>query len=83
MRAVAGRKAKDPGGKPRKGTTVRLSARDEYFIQALIEQYYGDNHTEILRAGLKLLVKQAQDEGRVPRPPTRSASTIPPAAKDD
>jgi hypothetical protein len=80
---VAGRKPKDKSGKPRQGHTIRLSERDEFYIQALIEQYYGDNHTEILRAGLKLLVKQAQRAGDVPEAPKRLAKDIPPAADDD
>lgn len=80
---MAGRKPKDKSGRPRQGHTVRLSERDEFYIEALIEQYYGDNHTEILRAGLKLLVRQAQKDGKIPEPPKRDAKEIPPAADDD
>lgn len=80
---MAGRKPRDRSGKPRKGTTIRLSERDEFYIQALIEQYYGDNPTEILRTGLKLLVHKAQGEGKIPEPPKRSHKEIPPAAEDD
>lgn len=80
---MAGRRPKDRSGKPRKGTTIRLSERDEFYIQALIEQYYGDNHTEILRNGLKLMVRQAQRDGKLPEPPKRLAKDIPPAADDD
>lgn len=80
---MAGRKPKDKSGNPRTGTTIRLSERDRFYIAALIEQYYGDNDTEILRAGLKLLVKQAQREGKVPEPPKRAPRDIPSAADDD
>ena len=52
MLSRGGAETKDKGGKPRQGHTIRLSERDEFYIEALIEQYYGDNHTEILRAGL-------------------------------
>lgn len=80
---MAGRKPKDKSGKPRQGHTIRLSERDEFYIAALIEQYYGDNHTEILRRGLGLLVHQAQREGKIPAPAKRDAGSIPPAADDD
>ncbi|WP_135212335.1 hypothetical protein [Vitreimonas flagellata] len=80
---MAGRKPKDKSGKPRQGHTIRLSERDEFFIAALIEQYYGDNHTEILRAGLKLLVAKAQRDGKLPEPHKRRPEQIPPAADDD
>lgn len=57
----------------RKKTSVRLSQRDEWFIDELIKQViYGDNATEIVRHGLRLLVKKSQDEDRLPRAPLAS-----------
>ncbi len=79
-----GRPPKDKKG-ARKGTSVRLSARDEWFIEALIDQdIYGENTTEVLRTALRLLVQKAQDiDRRLPKSPKRLAKDIPPAAADD
>lgn len=68
----------------RKKTSVRFSQRDEWFIAALVEQaIYGDNATDVLRYGLRLLIKKAQDEGRIPKAPKRSHEEIPEADPDD
>jgi len=64
-------------------TSVRLSKRDEFYIKALIEQDYGETTTDILRQGLWMLVRKAQDENRLPRKPKRSASEIPDPEDDD
>jgi Arc/MetJ-type ribon-helix-helix transcriptional regulator len=68
----------------RKKTSVRLSQRDEWFVGELIKQaIYGDNATEIIRHGLRLLVKKAQDENRMPRAQLASWDDIPLADPHD
>jgi Arc/MetJ-type ribon-helix-helix transcriptional regulator len=73
------------GRKPRKNTTLRLSERDEWFIEALKEQViYGETATEVIRTALHLLIEKAQTaDKRIPVPPKRSAKDIPPAASDE
>lgn len=46
-----------------------LREREEWFLDALVEQYvYGESRVEVVRYALRLLVGKAQDEGRLPRP---------------
>lgn len=48
---------------------LKLTAREEWFLDALVEQYvYGEDRTEVVREALRLLVGKAQDAGRLPRP---------------
>lgn len=68
---------------PRRSTSLRFSKRDDWWIEALVEQGYGEGPTEVLRQGLWLLVKQAQNEGRLPRKPTRRYEDIPAPEDDD
>jgi Arc/MetJ-type ribon-helix-helix transcriptional regulator len=69
--------------KPRPTTSVRLSERDRWCIEALIEQDYGEDATDIIRQALRMFVRQAQRDGRLPQIPMRSVTDIPPPDGDD
>lgn len=53
---------------------ITLSEREEWFLEALVEQYiYGETRADVMREGLRLLVGKAQDDGRLPRPVPQGA----------
>jgi hypothetical protein len=64
---------------------VRWSARTLWFIDALVEQGYGQNPTDVVRRFVLEGIRRAQDAGDIPRSPKRKADDIPPpsAPEDD
>jgi hypothetical protein len=77
-----GRKPKDPQG-ARKSTSVRFSARDEWYIAELRKHHvYGETPTEVMKTALRLLIEKAERDHKLPLQPVADVKDIPPIGDD-
>jgi len=71
-------------GAPRAGTSIRFSARDLWYIRALMERGgYGDTQTEVVRRFLWDGIRRARKEGDLPNPELPPATDIPTLDDED